>query len=1415
VTEPLPSARLWGKHRNFLAPRAEYDMKTDMRTGYPFVAGLCLAAATTAAFLWLPGRAAAGELRGRVVSDRRPIPGATVSAIPFEAPLEAARREARGGPLPAPVATATVISDGSFALKLAPGAPSVQLRVEAQGFQAAPLARVFDGTDTADVGDVALAKSATLTGRVVDGHNGVVAGALVSIEPGDGGSRERLPARLSVKTAPDGTFRIEGVSITGNRVRVEAAGFATTTRAEVRGGVLSTPILLSAAVTLTGSVKRPDGRTPASGVVVRFEGTGPTRWVEGAADGTFRLSDAPAATGRVVAEAGALGRAEAPVVVSGSTPPLTLVLSPPTRIVGRVVNAKTLQPIPRARIEARGHGRVTVARSGPDGRYGFDALTHGTYDLTVDEPRFVPYGRTGIRVGPGESKPVDLPLTLGVSLAGRVVDERDAPVAGAVGRLSRGAPGGLGARGRGRRNAPTEISFRTGADGTFRAERLPPGTNERLTVSHPQFETKVVAGLSLPPGGARKGLNVVLRRGLEIAGTVRDSDGHVVEGAEIDLRPSASERRGGGRFGFDPATFETDRVRVTSEANGTFRVAGLEPGAYSVQARRDGFAEATIDPVRLEAGAVAPPVDLWLLPGATISGFVRRPDGSGAKGFIVRARSEEGEARFFGGGPVDPTAADGAFSISGLRAGETYSLVILGRGGAPLQREGIVAPAADVEVQVGGAGRITGRVIDAQSQKPLTEFAATYAADNGWAGPGGRARGGGGPPRGARGPTAEDEDDDSSSSADGTFQIDDVPPGTWSVTVEADGYERARVSGVTVREGETTADVQVKVTRGRVLAGRTMDALTGQPVPGVSVTGSNASGGGPGGGAAAFALTDADGRFELAGLALGTYRLQTQHPDYAEASQIVDLAQPATNTEIRLSSGGTLAGLVTSESGAPLPGATVSLRSGAGGGPFGGGGPGATTVTDEAGAFHFDRLTAGRYTVNGTLGARASAPLDVALAAGESRSDLRIALGGGTTLRGQVSGLGSDLRGTVNVAATGPNSYFAGVRPTVDGAFSLSGVPAGSIHLRATAGSLSTGTRSASTDVAIADGQTEAEADIVFTAGDTLSGTITRGGEPESGVTVTVAPAGQGPTGAARTDATGSYTVSGLRDGDYTVMASPSRGAARRQSVTISGDQTLDFSLPLSAIGGVVVEAGSGLPLAGADVSVDSGDVGPRGGSRSTTDSNGRFDIEGLDPQSYVLTARLASYAFDKRTVDASADASTALTIELRRGEGLGVRALDGVFGVPLHGLFAEARDNASSVVFTGRVSLDSDGRGEVPSLRPGVYAVRLGAPGYAPLKLGVTIPSPTLELAFTPGGTVEIRVGPGTLSRSPQARLLDSAGMPFPVGPFSTDGWFALSTPDRRIEHVTPGGYTFVVADGTSKQVTVTEGGTAVVELP
>ena len=63
---------------------------------------------------------AAGELRGRVLLEGRAVP-ATVSAIPWESPRQAAHREARRGPAPAAVASVTTRPDGTFDARPRPG----------------------------------------------------------------------------------------------------------------------------------------------------------------------------------------------------------------------------------------------------------------------------------------------------------------------------------------------------------------------------------------------------------------------------------------------------------------------------------------------------------------------------------------------------------------------------------------------------------------------------------------------------------------------------------------------------------------------------------------------------------------------------------------------------------------------------------------------------------------------------------------------------------------------------------------------------------------------------------------------------------------------------------------------------------------------------------------------------------------------------------------------------------------------------------------------------------------------------------------------------------------------------------------------------------------------------------------------
>ena len=131
-------------------------------------------------------------------------------------------------------------------------------------------------------------------------------------------------------------------------------------------------------------------------------------------------------------------------------------------------------------------------------------------------------------------------------------------------------------------------------------------------------------------------------------------------------------------------------------------------------------------------------------------------------------------------------------------------------------------------------------------------------------------------------------------------------------------------------------------------------------------------------------------------------------------------------------------------------------------------------------------------------------------------------------------------------------------------------------------------------------------------------------------------------------------------------------------------------------------------------------------------------------------------------------------------------------------------------------MSLDSDGRGEVPALKPGSYELRAESSGYAPVRVPVAVPSRTIPLTLTPGGSLEIQVGPQTLAApEPFGRLLGGDGQPYLPNVFSLDGRIGLGSAARRLENVAPGRYVLEGPGGLRRDVTVTEGGRSTVALP
>ena len=1360
-----------------------------------------------------PGAASpGGALSGKAVLDGRPASGAVVEAVPFEEPLGQARREARGEAEPKPLFVTTTAGDGTFTLSLPAEAGKEALfrvRVRAKGAVTAELPGVYEASEAVALGELPLRKAEPLAGRVSAADGAPVAGARVTLRARGGfdASAPFTPVPEETTTGADGTFRFEGAASERNSLEIDAPGCARVRLDGLKGGV-QRPVVLRPGTNAAGQVRRRDG-TPAAGALVRFEsGAVDSRWAEAGADGAFVLQGLPGGRGVVVADAGDDGYIEAPLAPAGpERPSLSLRLAPPTVLEGRTLDLATLRPVPRVRLTlSSSQGRVLV-RSGADGRYRVRGLRPGRVNVRADEPRHVHWDRSVPALERGATRTLDVLLVRGASLSGRVVDEERRPVAGA--EIYVGSDDGSAFR-----RAFARLAGAPGAgivsrpDGTFAANRLPPGESLRVVASHPDYEQARLGGLSLSPGGSRPDLVVTLRRGAVLSGTVKDGDGNPIAGAELTLDGSNAVR--GSRRSSASRSFGSfnDLPAGRSGADGRFELKGVPEGDWALTVRAAGKAVEAVDPISVARGARPDPIDVVLAPGASISGSVLRKTGGGAEGYLVHARPS-GKPPLGGRGAGMPrTGADGTFLLDGLREGETYDLQLWGSAvnGPGPTKKGIPAPSSGVEWVVEGTGRIEGAAVDAKTGAPLTEFEVSWQPDgSGYRGiyrTGRRAAG----LDGGAGEVIPVE------ASDGRFALEDVVAGKCAVVVTAKGYPPALAGGIVVEEGTTTEGVEVRLAPGATLKGRVVDARSGRAVPEADVSVIPEQGLVPPG---SGLITDVDGRFEAAGLPPGKVRIGVEHDDYEAASTSAELKEGGSSVEVPLSRGSSLGGVVLSESRQPVAGAEVSL----GGANAPGRGPeGDTALADASGRFRFDHLAPGRYTLRARGAGRSSDPVEAVVVADASKEDVVVVLSGGATVRGVVTGLPEALRGSVRVNASGPDGYWESLLAGSDGRFELSGVPAGAIRVRASAGDQMGGTtRSALGLVTVAEGQKEAELEVVFEGASTLTGRVTRGGRAAADARVSVYEKKSFSGGSSGTDDSGRYRIEGLVAGSYAVSVQAAGGRRGWSGeVNVDGEAVRDVDLPTASLTGVVVDSATGRALSDVRVTASLDDSPATRPGMASTDSNGRFVLDELDTGAYTLTLRRTGYREARHAASATEAGGDAGTIELARGEGLELRAVDGVFQSPLRSVSVSARDGSGAVVASAWVRLDAEGRGELAALGAGRYTLVVGSDGYSTRVLGgVVVPGPGASVALSPGGSVEIR--PGEAARAKGfATLRDSLGQPYPYRVHEKEGRVVvLPAGPTTIPNLAPGSYTLTVEGAAPKGFTVTEGGKTVVELP
>jgi hypothetical protein len=444
-----------------------------------------------------------------------------------------------------------VARDGRVIL---PVLPPVPMTMAAWSDTGAPLVLEVDGARMP--GQVELPRGASIEGRVVDAKRRPIEGA--SIETVFAIGKLARGLRRSVRSTSRGVFVMSGVPLGPIRLQVSKPDLATIVRglqAEERvdlGNITLHPSR-KATVLVMDAEERPVERA----TVRVADGTSATT----GRDGMARV-DAIAAGEDVSIHITARGFRPAEETLTGDAKILRVVLSRGVRVTGRVVDATTG--------EAAGAGDVLLIHNGgrrivpfENGAIDLGGLDSGTLSLEVRARDFAPVRIAERTLADDESWDFGtLPLSAGDVIAGRVLDDSAAPLAGARIRTLRA-------------NDPVNpelaavmndwIETRSGDDGSFRIAGVTEGEPQVL------FDAPGFAPRMIPMATNAEPVDVRLDR---------------PRGLVIECSPVArcnAEARLLYAGAMHPWAVTSAEIR-----NGTARIAAAAPGEALLRLVRDG-----------------------------------------------------------------------------------------------------------------------------------------------------------------------------------------------------------------------------------------------------------------------------------------------------------------------------------------------------------------------------------------------------------------------------------------------------------------------------------------------------------------------------------------------------------------------------------------------------------------------------------------------------------------------------------------------------------------------------------------------------------------------------------------------------------------------------------------------------------
>ncbi|MFI8687005.1 carboxypeptidase regulatory-like domain-containing protein [Rossellomorea sp. NPDC077527] len=804
-------------------------------------------------------------------------------------------------------------------------------------------------------------------------------------------------------------------------------------------------------------------------------------------------------------------------------------------------------------------------------------------------------------------------------------------------------------------------------DGTFSFNNLTPGTYTVLA-SAPNYST-VQAGVSVLANQSSTVDLILVPNPGSVSGIVTDNMGNPIGNAIVQI-------------------FDQNNILIGSgftDSSGQYIVGNLPSGSFNVVVNSPGFGQ-VITGINLGVGQDLTGVNVSLIPNpgiinGQVTNLTTGDPISGATVVIIDGISQIQVAS-------TTTSISGNYSVSGLAPG-SYIVSASKLNFTTEQTGAIVISDSGTRADLAlgeNPGSISGNVEDTNGN-PITGNGIQISVFN--------------------------ENNvlvvSFLANSDGTYSIPSLAPGTYFVTAAAPNYSSSTVSAM-VQSNQTTAVTNVLAANPVTLTVQVVIQNTSTPIEGSTVTIRHANNI-----PIATGITDENGYVTFSSLPTGTLNITADAVSFGTDTKTV-IGNPGDILFAELSlapNPGQIQGFISNlANGEAIPNAVIQLyditnvlvQ---------------TTLSNQNGEYTFSGVTPGVYTVvanaadfgpeaaGAIVTSNQTSLLSFALSPnpgiiqGFVRDSVTLGpIAGATVVIRELSGSGpvisttvTDSDGFFQTTTLSPRVYVLVGSSADFGSNSVSaevtsgGVTNVEILLTPNPGSLTGTVRDAETLQPLTD-------------------TLVRFIDNQGTVVATV-----------QTTVDGTYIISGLTEGSYTVSAINTGYQSLIQQVNIQPNSAtvLDFNLLANpaTLSGTVVDANTGSPLTGViiEVYVSGTDILVR---RVLTDENGEYLIEGLPQGTFDVKAQLQDYAISVNSVFLSPGESEELNIALIPFPATVQGTIrDAVIQDPISGALVKVVIPNTDIV-VGSIITSSDGTYSIGNLPAGSYNVVISSDGYA-----------------------------------------------------------------------------------------------------